>query len=51
MKVNVCPVILIRFRMIYAYTRLRYQESVYRTIPPLVCFVEYRGIKFIIWRG
>ena len=38
MKVKVCSVILIRFCMIYAYTRLRYQVSVYRTIGPLVSF-------------
>ena len=30
-------VILIRFCMIYAYTRPIYQVSVYRTIGPLVC--------------
>ena len=35
-KVKVCSVILIRFCMIYAYTRPRYQVSVYRTIGPLV---------------
>ena len=35
-KVKVCSVILITNCMIYAYTRLRYQVSVYRTIGPLV---------------
>ena len=32
--------------MIYAYTRLRYQVSVYRTIGPLV--IKYRNVpKFL----
>ena len=30
--------------VIYAYTRLRYQVSVYRTIGPLV-FINYRGLN------
>ena len=41
--VKVCSVILIRFCMIYAYTRLRYQVSVYRTIGPLVFLLSDEG--------
>ena len=39
-KVKVCSVILIRFCMIYAYSRPRYQVIIYRTIGPLVFYSE-----------
>ena len=38
-QVNVCLAILSRFCMFCAYTRPRYQVSVYRTIGPLVLVV------------
>ena len=44
-KVKVCSVILIRFCMLYAYTRLRYQMSVYRTVGPLVIIINAH-----VWR-
>ena len=42
MKVKVLSAILSRFYMFCAYTRLRYQVRVYRTIGPLVYIYEVK---------
>ena len=43
---KVFSVTLIRFCMIYAYTMLRYQVSVFRTIVPLVSICDDNPLAF-----